>query len=57
MTCAPQRIVEGMGLIALHSAHFSKILLLMGTTCNLEMARNRRKERLWVVNPHPHRTG
>ena len=51
-----QRIVEGgMGLIALHSAHFSKIFIkLMGTTCNLRWREIGEKERLWVVNPaHP----
>ncbi|RLD04563.1 MAG: trehalose utilization protein ThuA [Chloroflexota bacterium] len=51
-----QRIVaEGMGLIALHSAHFSKIFVkLMGTTCNLKWREMGEKERLWVVNPgHP----
>ncbi len=51
-----QRIVaEGMGLIPLHSAHFSKIFVrLMGTTCNLKWREIGEKERLWVVNPgHP----
>lgn len=51
-----KRIVEqGMGLIALHSAHFSKIFIrLMGTTCNLRWREMGEKERLWVVNPaHP----
>ena len=32
-----QRVLAGMGLICLHSAHFSKIFKrLMGTTCNLK---------------------
>ncbi|RKY71036.1 MAG: trehalose utilization protein ThuA, partial [Candidatus Latescibacterota bacterium] len=32
-----QRVWEGMGLIVLHSGHFSKIFKrLMGTTCNLK---------------------
>ncbi len=47
------RIVnEGMGLIALHSAHFSKIFKrLMGATCNLKWREAGEKERLWVVSP------
>lgn len=51
-----KRVVgEGMGLIALHSAHFSKIFIkLMGTTCNLKWREIGEKERIWVVNPgHP----
>jgi len=51
-----KRIVEdGMGLIPLHSAHFSKIFIkLMGTTCNLKWREIGEKERLWVVSPgHP----
>jgi trehalose utilization protein len=51
-----QRIVaDGMGLIPLHSAHFSKIFIkLMGTTCNLKWREIGEKERIWVVNPgHP----
>jgi len=48
-------IANGMGLILLHSAHFSKIFKkLMGTTCNLRWREIGEKERLWVVNPaHP----
>ena len=50
-----QRVLAGMGLIVLHSAHFSKIFQkLMGTTCNLKWRDIGEKERLWVVNPaHP----
>jgi len=49
------RILSGMGLIVLHSAHFSKIFRkLMGTTCNLKWREIGEKERLWVVEPgHP----
>lgn len=49
-----QRVLGGMGLIALHSAHFSKIFKrLMGTTCDLKW-RHDDRERLWVVSPgHP----
>jgi trehalose utilization protein len=50
-----QRVLDGMGIIVLHSAHFSKIFKkLMGTTCNLKWREANEKERLWVVNPaHP----
>lgn len=49
------RVLDGMGLIVLHSAHFSKIFKsLMGTTCDLKWREAGEKERLWVVNPgHP----
>lgn len=50
-----QRVLEGMGLIALHSAHYSKVFKrLMGTTCSLCWREADEKERLWVCNPgHP----
>lgn len=50
-----QRVLEGMGLIVVHSGHFSKIFKrLMGTTCNLKWREVGEKERIWVVNPaHP----
>ncbi len=50
-----QRVWEGMGLILLHSAHFSKIFKrLMGTPCALKWREAGERERLWVVNPrHP----
>ena len=50
-----QRIMAGMGLIVLHSAHFSKIFRrLMGTSCNLKWREGNDHERLWVVAPgHP----
>jgi trehalose utilization protein len=49
------RVIEGMGLIVLHSGHFSKIFKrLMGTTCALRWRESGEKERLWVVEPgHP----
>src|SRR5690625_1669146 len=49
------RVLEGMGLIVLHSGHFSKIFkTLMGTTCDLKWREADDKERLWVVDPtHP----
>jgi trehalose utilization protein len=50
-----KRVLEGMGLIALHSAHYSKIFKrLMGTTCSLYWREAGEKERLWVCQPsHP----
>src|SRR5690606_36100543 len=50
-----RRVWEGMGLILLHSAHFSKIFKrLMGTPCALKWREAGERERLWVVNPrHP----
>ena len=50
-----RRVQEGMGLIALHSAHYSKIFkALTGTPCSLKWREAGEKERLWVVNPgHP----
>jgi trehalose utilization protein len=50
-----ERVMAGMGLIVLHSAHFSRIFRkLMGTSCNLKWREIGEKERLWVVNPgHP----
>jgi trehalose utilization protein len=49
------RVLEGMGLVALHSAHFSKIFkTLMGTGCDLKWREAGERERLWVVDPsHP----
>lgn len=47
------RVWEGMGLIVLHSGHFSKIFKrLMGTPCALKWREAGERERLWVVNPH-----
>ena len=50
-----QRVLEGMGLLVLHSGHFSKIFKrLMGTSCDLTWREAEEKERLWVVDPgHP----
>lgn len=49
------RVLAGMGLIVLHSGHFSKIFQrLMGTTCNLKWREADDHERIWVVAPdHP----
>ncbi len=50
-----QRVLEGMGLIVLHSGHHSKIFKkLMGTSCSLRWREVGERERLWVVDPaHP----
>ena len=50
-----QRVLEGMGLIVLHSGHFSKIFQrLMGTNCSLRWREIGEKNRLWVTLPgHP----
>jgi trehalose utilization protein len=48
-----RRVLEGMGLIVLHSAHYSKIFKrLMGTSCSLKWREANDKERLWNVAPH-----
>ncbi|HVZ63847.1 MAG TPA: ThuA domain-containing protein [Lacunisphaera sp.] len=49
------RVLEGMGLVVLHSGHYSKIFkALLGTTCSLRWREATDKERLWVVCPsHP----
>jgi trehalose utilization protein len=50
-----QRVLEGMGLIALHSANSAKpFRKLMGTTCTARWREAGEKHRLWVVAPaHP----
>lgn len=50
-----KRVLAGMGLIVLHSAHVSKIFMkLMGTSCMLKWREAQERERLWVVAPgHP----
>ncbi len=49
------RVWQGMGLIVLHSGHFSKVFkMLMGTPCALKWREAGERERIWVVNPaHP----
>ena len=49
------RVLDGMGLIVLHSGHYSKVFRkLMGTGCRLAWREADEKERLWVVDPsHP----
>lgn len=50
-----KRVLEGMGLIVLHSGHFAKIFrALMGTNCSLKWREAGEKERLWNIEPsHP----
>ncbi|GIP54494.1 ThuA domain-containing protein [Paenibacillus vini] len=51
-----QRVLDGMGLIVLHSGHASKIFrALMGTnTGALKWRDDGEKERIWVIEPgHP----
>lgn len=49
------RVLEGMGLIVLHSGHYAKIFkALMGTTCSLKWRESTDKERFWNILPqHP----
>ncbi len=59
----PDEVVErvktavhsGMGLVVLHSGHYSKIFrALMGTPCSLSWRENGDMERVWIVDPsHP----
>ncbi len=47
-----KRVLEGMGLIVLHSGHHSKIFKrLMGTSCDLLWREAGERERVWVCNP------
>ena len=50
-----KRVWEGMGLIVLHSGHFSKLFKrLMGAPCALKWREAGERERIWCVNPgHP----
>jgi trehalose utilization protein len=50
-----RRVLDGMGLVVLHSGHESKVFKrLMGTSCDLKWREAGEKERLWVATPgHP----
>jgi trehalose utilization protein len=50
-----QAVLGGMGLVVLHSGHFSKIFIrLMGTTCSLRWRQGEDRELVWTVAPtHP----
>ena len=55
VTQVQQQVLDGMGLIVLHSGHFSKIFKrLMGASCELKWREGDDHERIWVVEPgHP----
>jgi trehalose utilization protein len=47
-----RRVNEGMGIVFLHSAHYSKpFRKLMGTNCGLKWREAAELERIWIVNP------
>jgi trehalose utilization protein len=50
-----RHVLGGMGLLVLHSGHFSKIFKsLLGTTCSLLWRNEGERELVWNVNPsHP----
>lgn len=50
-----EMVLNGMGLICLHSAHQSKIFKrMMGTSCDLNWREAGEKERIWNIEPgHP----
>jgi trehalose utilization protein len=50
-----RHVLGGMGLIVLHSGHFSKIFTtLLGTTCSLKWRNDGERELVWTVKPsHP----
>jgi trehalose utilization protein len=50
-----RHVLEGLGLVVLHSGHWSKIFgKLMGTSCTLRWRSDRDRELIWTVDPtHP----
>jgi trehalose utilization protein len=50
-----QHVLSGMGLVVLHSGHFSKIFRrLLGTTCSLRWRGAEDRELVWTLKPkHP----
>src|SRR6266545_1815026 len=48
-------VLGGMGLIALHSAHYAKVFRrLLGTACSLRWRNDGERELVWTVDPaHP----
>ncbi len=48
-------VLGGMGLLVLHSGHYSKILKrVLGTSCSLRWRNEGERELVWTVNPaHP----
>jgi trehalose utilization protein len=55
VTRVRDQVLAGMGLLMLHSAHYSKIFKqLMGTTCSLRWREADDREVVWTVSPgHP----
>jgi trehalose utilization protein len=49
------RVHGGMGLLVLHSGHYSKVYTrLMGTTCSLQWRNTGERELVWTIDPsHP----
>ena len=54
-----ERVLDGMGLVVLHSGHKSKIFMrLMGTSCRLRWREMGEREVVWTVSPsHPIASG
>jgi trehalose utilization protein len=50
-----ERVNGGMGLIVLHSGHYSKVFKrLMGTACSLAWRNDGERELVWTIDPsHP----
>ncbi len=50
-----KRVLEGMGLIVMHSGHFSKIFKrMMGTNCSLQWREAGERQRIFTIEPaHP----
>jgi trehalose utilization protein len=50
-----RQVLSGLGLVVLHSGHWSKIFgRLMGTTCTLRWRSGQDRELVWTVDPtHP----
>ena len=50
-----RQVLSGMGLVVLHSGHFSKVFKrVLGTHCSLKWREADEKERLWNIEPsHP----
>lgn len=45
-------VLQGMGLVVMHSAHYSKVFKrLMGTGCGLHWRNEQDRELVWSVNP------
>jgi trehalose utilization protein len=55
VTRVAAKVLEGMGLVVMHSGHYSKIFRrLMGTGCGLRWRNEDDRELVWSVNPgHP----